>query len=55
MLCFCFLQLGLHWRLNKQWCDSNSMMEYVSFVSSNKIKFCKVLNLHIEYQYTVNV
>lgn len=23
-------QLGLHWRLSKQRCDSSSMMEYVS-------------------------
>lgn len=25
-------KLGLHWRLNKQWCDSNSMMEYVLLI-----------------------
>ncbi len=29
MLCFALLQLGLHWRLSKQRCDSSSMMEYV--------------------------
>lgn len=25
-------KLGLHWRLNKQWCDTNSLMEYVLLV-----------------------
>lgn len=29
-LYFHALQLGLHWRLSKQRCDSSSMMEYVS-------------------------
>lgn len=25
-------KLGLHWRLNKQWCDTNNMMEYVLLI-----------------------